>query len=197
MISIKHRFTGATLCEFDVKTIKEAAEQGSANLRDANLYGANLRDADLYGANLYGADLRGANLYDADLRGADLRGANLRGADLYGADLRGANLYGADLRGADLRGADLRGADLRGANLYGANLDCEKITKNPLVINGLRYWCLITDGFMRLGCKRFTHKEWADFNDKQISEMDSHALEFWMQWKEPLISMCAKHAGAA
>ena len=137
MISIKHRFTCATLCEFDVKTIKEAAEQGSANLD----------------------------------------GANLDGANLHGADLHGANMYGA--------------------NMYGANLDCEKITKNPLVINGLSYWCLITDGFMRLGCKRFTHKEWADFNDKQISEMDSHALEFWMQWKEPLISMCAKHAGAA
>ena len=162
MISIKHRFTGATLCKFDVKTIKEAAEQGSANL--------------------YGADL-----YDADLRDADLRGANLRGADLYGADLRDADLHGADLHGANLHGADLRDADL----------DCEKITKNPLVINGLRYWCLITDGFMRLGCKRFTHKEWADFNDTQISEMDSHALEFWMQWREPLISMCAKHAGAA
>ena len=146
MISIKHRFTGSTLCEFDVKTIKEAAEQGSANLR---------------GANLYGADLRGANL-----------------------------------RGANLDGANLDGANLDGANLDGANLDCEKITKNPLVINGLSYWCLITDGFMRLGCKRFTHKEWADFNDKQISEMDSHALEFWMQWREPLISMCAKHAGA-
>ena len=172
MISIKHRFTGATLCEFDVKTIKEAAEQGSANLRDADLYGANLRGANLYGANLRGADLRGANLRDADL-------------------------YGANLHGADLRGADLYGANLHDANLRGANLDCEKITKNPLVINGLRYWCLITDGFMRLGCKRFTHKEWADFNDKQISEMDSHALEFWMQWKEPLISMCAKHAGAA
>ena len=182
MIAIKHRYTETTLCEFDVETVKQAAEKGKAYL---------------HGADLRGANLDGANLDGAYLDGANLDGANLDGAYLDGADLRSANLDGADLRGANLDSADLRGANLDGAYLRGANLDCEKITKNPLVINGLSYWCLITDGFMRLGCKRFTHKEWADFNDKQISEMDSHALEFWMQWREPLISMCAKHAGAA
>jgi len=95
MISIKHKFSEVTICEFDVKTIKEAAEKVKT-----------------------------------------------------------------DLRGADLRGADLYGANLDGANLYGANLDGEKISKTPLSINGLRYWCLISDGFMRLGCKRHSHAEW-------------------------------------
>ena len=57
MIAIKHRFSDATICEFDVKTLREAAEKGRANLRWANLYGA-----DLYGANLRGADLYGADL---------------------------------------------------------------------------------------------------------------------------------------
>ena len=120
--------------------------------------------------------------------------ANLRGADLSGADLYGADLRGADLRGADLRGADLRGANLRGANLYGANLDGEKLTKSPLVVTGLRYWCLISDGYMRLGCKRFTHEEWAEFSDDEIEKMDSCALEFWKQWKESLLAMCKAHA---
>lgn len=82
MIQIKHRFSGATLCEFDVTTIREAAEKGKADLD-----GANLRWADLSGANLGGANLRWA-----DLRWADLSEANLRGADLGGADLDGANL---------------------------------------------------------------------------------------------------------
>ena len=154
MITIKHRYSNTTLCEFDVETVKQAAEQGKANLRGANLYGANLR-----GANLRGADLRGADLY---------------GADLYGADLRGANLYGADLRGA--------------------NLDGEKITKSPLAATGLRYWCLISDGYMRLGCKRFTHEEWARFSDNEIEAMDDYALEFWKQWKEPLLAMCKVHS---
>ena len=174
MIAIKHRYTDTTLCEFDVETVKQATEKGKANLRGANLRGANLR-----GADLRSADLRGADLYGADLRGADLRGADLRGADLYGANLRGA---------------DLRGADLRGANLRGANLDGEKLTKSPLVITGLRYWCLISDGYMRLGCKQFTHEEWAEFSDDEIEKMDSCALEFWKQWKESLLAICKAHA---
>ena len=147
MISIKHRYTQATLCEFDVATIKEAAVKAVSE--------------------------------KADLRGANLDGANLRGADLDGANLRGANL---------------RGANLDGANLAGANLDGEKITKSPLSIVGLRYWCIISDGFMRLGCKRFSHSEWESFDDEQISEMDIGALEFWNQWKTPLLQMCKAHA---
>ena len=134
MIAIKHRYTDTTLCEFDVETVKQAAERVKANL---------------YGANLYGADLDGANLYGANLRGADLRGANLVG---------------------------------------------EKLTKSPLVVTGLRYWCLISDGYMRLGCKRFTHEEWAEFSDDEIEKMDSCALEFWKQWKESLLAMCKAHA---
>ena len=152
MIAIKHRFSGATICEFDVATVREAAEQGKSNLRGANLRGANLR-------------------------GANLRGADLDGADLDGADLRGANLYGA--------------------NLDGANLDGEKISKPPLSLVGLHYWCLISDGFMRLGCKRFTHAEWSAFSDDEISDMDSNALEFWRQWKAPLMAMCAAHSVVA
>ena len=116
MNKITHRYTGATLFEYESDmTTRQALEK--ATVAKADLYGADLRGADLYGADLYGADLRGANL-----RGANLYGADLYGADLGGADLYGANLYGADLRGADLRGADLYGADLRGADLYGANL---------------------------------------------------------------------------
>ena len=161
MIVIKHRFTNATLCEFDVETIKRASENGKA---------------DLSGADLYGADLSEANLSEANLSGADLSGAKLRGADLSGADLRGANLYGADL--------------------YGAVIDGEKITKTPIQIPiGLTYIALITDSFMRLGCKRYLHAEWAAFSDDQISKMDSKALEFWKVWKAPLLAMCTAHVG--
>ena len=30
--------------------------------------------------------------------------------------------------------------------------------------------------------------------DAEIEAMDSHALEFWKQWKEPLLAMCKAHA---
>jgi len=122
MIAIKHRFTGATICEFDVKTIKEASELSKANLS---------------------------------------------------------------------------GADLSGADLYGAKIDGEKITKNPLSITGLYYSCLITDGYMRLGCKRYTHAEWSEFNDSEIAAMDSRATDFWNKWKLPLLAMCKQHAEEA
>ena len=204
MIAIKHRYTDTTLCEFDVETVKQATEKGKANLYGADLRGADLRGADLYGADLRGAyldgaNLDGANLYGAYLSGANLDGANLRCVNLDGANLRcvnldGANLYGAYLDGANLDGANLDGANLYGAYLSGADLDGEKLTKSPLVITGLRYWCLISDGYMRLGCKRFTHEEWAEFSDDEIEKMDSCALEFWKQWKESLLAMCKAHA---
>lgn len=137
MISITHRDTGTSLCEFDVSTLREA------NLREADLSGADLRGADLRGANLHRANLYGANLREADLYGANLSEANLRGADLYGADLYGANLCGANLSGADLRGANLYGADLHRANLYGADLCGANL--------GEKFGKLILDGFLSVG----------------------------------------------
>ena len=120
------------------------------------------------------------NLYEADLRGANLRETNLRGANL-----RGANLYGADLYEANLRGADL----------YGADIDGEVLAKNPIQIPcGLQYVALITDSYMRLGCKRYTHAEWVAFDDEQITAMDGDALVFWKQWREPLLAMCKAHS---
>lgn len=80
-----------------------------------------------------------------------------------------------------------------GANLYGANLDGEKLSKTPLQINGLKWFVLISDNFMRIGCKRFTHEEWANFTDEEIDAMAFGALEFWRQWKTVLVAMCNAH----
>jgi Pentapeptide repeats (8 copies) len=86
---IKHRYTGAVLCE--------------CGLPDDTRSGMVTR-----------LTLEKATTNNADLRGADLRGADLEGADLRGADLGGAYLEGADLRGADLGGAYLGGKKLIG-----------------------------------------------------------------------------------
>ena len=95
-IEIKSWIHGGLLFEYEsenatLKKAVEAAIDGNANLRDADLRDANLRDADLSGANLRDADLR-----DANLSGADLSGADLSGADLSGADLRDAAIYYSD-----------------------------------------------------------------------------------------------------
>ena len=190
-VSILSRFNASLLFEYESEenslkiTLQAAVKSG------ANLYGADLRDADLRCANLRCADLRGANLYGADLRSADLYGANLRGANLDGADL-----YGANLRGANLRCADLRGADLYGANLRGANLDGEKLTKTPLQLNNLKWFVLISDKYLRIGCQRFTIEEWKNFDDETIVKMDFAALKFWRKWKAPIIALCDAHTTA-
>ena len=210
-LSILSRFNASILFEYEaeensLKVTLQVAVKTGADLRGADLRGADLRGADLYGADLDGADLRGADLYGADLDGADLCGADLRGADLYGADLRGADLrgadlggadlYGADLDGADLRGADLRGADLRGADLRGADLDGEKLVKTPLQLNNLKWFVLISDKYLRIGCQRFTIEEWRNFDDAAIVKMDFAALKFWRKWKAPIMALCDAHATA-
>jgi len=215
-IQIKHRYTDAVLFECDVpaehsgmamryaleKATEAKANLSYANLRGANLRGANLRGANLSDADLRGANLRGANLSDANLRGANLSYANLSYANLSGADLRGANLDGADLSYANLRGADLSYANLRGANLSYANLDGaalegEILSQTPVSMTGLRWPILITDGFMRIGCQRHSHADWEGFNNDRISSMDYKALEFWSQWREPMLAMCKAHASTA
>ena len=166
---IKNRLTGEVLftCE-----VPDGMESGMI-ARHA------VEEAILSGANLYGADLSGANLSNADLSNADLSNA-----DLSNANLRNANLRNADLRNADLSNANLRNADLRNANLYSA--------KNaPLIINGLCWVALISGfGMMRIGCQNHKVEEWASFNDDQISEMDSYALEFWNKNKATLLAIC-------
>ena len=140
------------------------------------------------------AALEQATRAGANLRAANLRAADLRGADLSDADLRNADLSDADLRGANLRAADLRGADLSGANLRGADINGEKITRVPVQIANLRWDVLITEGYLRIGCQRHTHAEWAAFDDATIAGMDEDAADFWAQWKAPLLVMCAAHA---
>ena len=153
------------------------ADLSGANLSGANLRGANLRGANLSGANLRDADLRGANLSYADLSYADLSCANLRRANLSYADLSGANLSGANLRGANLSGANLRGANLRdaiGEMKYIKSLQCD------------RYRIVYTSEKLNIGCQSHTIKEWQEFDDKTISNMDNQALEWWTVWK-PII----------
>ena len=103
-----------------------------------------------------------------------------------GADLRDANLYCADLRGANLHGADLRGADLDG----------EKLVKTPLQLNNLKWFVLISDKYLRIGCQRFTIEEWRNFDDAAIVKMDFAALKFWRKWKVPIMALCDAHATA-
>ena len=82
-------------------------------------------------------------------------------------------------------GLPLRGADLRGA-------DGEKIIINltPLQILGLYWDILIFDSHMKIGCEFHAIKDWSEFSDTRIKEMDTNALKFWKANKEFLMLFC-------
>ena len=92
-------------------------------------------------------------------------------------------------------GANLDGANLTGVYLTGANLDGEILTKAPISLMNLRWPVLITAQFMRIGCKRYSHTEWKNFTNEEISAMDYRALDLWSMFKVPLIALCDLHAG--
>ena len=171
MFEIKNRWTGAVLYRSETAdTVRQAVEE--AVKARADLRAANLRDADLRAANLSDADLRAANLSDANLRAADLRDANLSDA----------NLSDANLRAADLRDADLS--------------DAEKLD-GAISLTGLRwpvlvFWRRDMTAALQIGCQRHAVEDWAAFDDERIAKMDGNAVEFWREWRTPLLAL-AKH----
>ena len=124
--------------------------------------------------------LRYTDLRFADLRFADLTCANLRGADLTDADLRNANLRFANLRNADLRDADLRDANLEFT--IGNSREIQTIQTSTYHIN-------IFSDKIQIGCEVHKIKDWFDFSDYQIIEMDGKdALIWWRKWK-PILKL--------
>jgi uncharacterized protein YjbI with pentapeptide repeats len=140
-LSIKNRFTGSIIFEYEKEnnTIKETvlkAIEDKINLRSADLRYANLRYANLRYANLRSADLSSANLRYANLSSANLSSADLSSADLRYADLSYANLSSADLSSADLSYANLRYADLSSADLRYADLSSIKTDVFYVLLKG-------------------------------------------------------------
>jgi len=114
--------------------------------------------------------------------------ANLSSADLRSADLRSANLSSANLRSANLRSADLSYADLRSDD--GKTITINKI---PLQFMGLQWDTIIFDSHIKIGCEFHSIKQWAEFDDTKIKDMDCNALKFWKQNKDMLLNICETH----
>ncbi len=171
---IKHKYITEVLFNGEYKSFKDCVE-------NAVFSKINLSEAYFSGANLSGADLSGAYLLEADLSGASLSGASLFKADLSGADLSGANLSGADLSGAYLFRASLSGADLS---------EDLKIKQIPIQLLNLRWPIIIFDQHMQIGCEFHSIKNWFNFSDARINNMDCKAFNFWKQNKTSLMEIC-------
>lgn len=120
----------------------------------------------------------GAVQFTAEIEDSGIRSVNMGLAVKWGVD------NDTDLSFADLRFADLRSADLSSANLRFADLRFADLSFADLIVIMLPIWTVyITKEHVRIGCKHYTHNEWANFADDEISEMDSEALEWWKTHK--------------
>lgn len=89
---------------------------------------------------------------------------------------------------ANLRDADLSDADLRDANLSNANLWSTTGNQKEIITIQTDLWQIVyTKKVIQIGCQRHTIDEWFSFDEKEISDMDSKALEFWKKWKPILL----------
>lgn len=194
------------MTDFNIKDLRVSDLRG-ADLSGLDLYGVDFFCVDLSNTNFTGANLRYANFSQANLRSANFSRANLYGANLREAYLRNVSIVNIDLSYVNLTSADLTNAQLSNVNLHyaytlnanfkGAILDREKLTKSPIQIHHLDWPVLITEGYMRIGCQRHTHKEWENFSDEAIAAMSHYALGFWHRWKNNLLDMCKIHAELA
>ena len=108
------------------------------------------------------------------------------------ADSSGLTMRHA-LESASGSGADLRGAVLRGATVYGV-----KITRAPVVVDGLRWPVQIIDGHIQIGCQLHAISAWASFDDAAIAAMDGRdALRFWREHKAAIMALAAPFAVTA
>jgi hypothetical protein len=161
---------------------------------------------------LGGCDLTGITLPTSiggslDLRGCDLTGITLPTSiggslDLGGCDLTGITLPTSIGGWLDLGGCDLTGITLPtsiGGSLYLRGCDLTGITL-PTSIGGSlnlhkKPWDVSIDKErMTIGCKSFSHVEWVEFSDSEISEMEQRALAFWKENNPELMRLCAHMA---
>ena len=99
-------------------------------------------------------------------------------------------LEAATVTGANLTGANLTGAYLTGATIYGV-----KITRAPVIIDGLRWGVTIINGHIKIGCQFHGIGAWSAFDDAAIAAMDGRdALRFWREHKAVIMALAASFA---
>ena len=115
---------------------------------------------------------------DVDNIKTGLAGKDLRRADLTNVNLTNVNLSGANLSWARLSGANLTGVNLH--NCLGNGKEIVTLMLNPYIVT-------FTREVLQVGCRRYSHREWLEFDDKIISKMGDHAYSFLRKYKDHII----------
>lgn len=191
MIEIPDIWGEQVLYSSEAPSLRLAAEEAVA--KGISLRCAELSRADLSVAALRNGQLAGARCWRASLAWASCEGANLFDVDFTGADLTGIRLEGAILGGMH-SAQSLTTANLSSADFKGAFLDGEILVRAPLTLAGLLWPVVISDAFMRIGCQRHSHADWASMPAAGIRGMHRNAPKFWKEWQKPLLQMCEAHS---
>jgi hypothetical protein len=77
-------------------------------------------------------------------------------------------------------------------NLKKITLTLVVLSREPLLLCGLRYFVMISPKYIRIGCENHTHEGWKSFTDEEIAKMDEDALDFLKENKD-IITANAKH----
>ena len=181
---IRSWMTGLVICAVDIDCEADALESQKLGLA---VVAAIANDVDLSGADLRYADFHCVNFDFAIFAGADFTGADFGFAIFAGADFTGANFAGANFAGANFAGANFAGAQ------YGAGVP---LTQAPLQLLGLRYFVLILDEHIKIGCELHETRAWANFWDRDILEMDGKTgLKWWREHKGTILALAKSHQG--
>ena len=121
--------------------------------------------------------------------GAFLGGA-FWGGEFWGDAFLGGEFRGGEFRGGAFLGGEFWGDAFRGGEFRGGAFWGEKLSRNPLLLRGLKWHVTITDNQMEIGCERHLISEWRTFDNATINRMDRHALKFWLAHKAVLLALC-------
>ena len=76
------------------------------------------------------------------------------------------------------------------ARVYGEAV----VSKSSINLIGLAYTVTITDNFVRIGCQQHSAKDWSNFSDDLIMDMDGQgALKFWADHRQVILTLAEIH----
>ncbi len=84
------------------------------------------------------------------------------------------------------------------SSVYNSRVDSSSVynssvTKSTKSISGLIWQVSFTDENITIGCETHKTAEWEAFTDRQISRMESRALEFWNTYKTIILNLAKIH----
>lgn len=162
----------------------------SRNLSEVNLTNAVFIRCKLSLSNFTKSTLEGTLFSACDCKKSIFFKTNLNGAKFEYCILKFCSFNKASLENSSLIYSDLRGTSLKDVDLDTVNFRC--VVGNSKEIKSLQihnYQISYSKNILNIGCESHPIQDWIDFSDRQINRMDAHALTFWKQYKDIILTL--------